>query len=237
MLGLALSGSAQAPPAPPDEVTQVRVARQAGGQVRLSWQAPVDPVESYQVRRCVLPSLRASSYGNCIAEGLVATSHVDAAPAGSYFYLVSGLFSGTEGSLGSSFDGTAWTPRASPACSNPSTPGPMSIVISLPSGQVVCGTRLTIRHAPEVATFVAAACTGVTAGFFPVTNSTTPGRIIHVCASATGSSSPGDITSMDFLRGECPLDASAFRIETCEITVGMPDCSNPVPVELPCLLR
>lgn len=219
-----------------NEVRDLRVSLPPGGGLRLDWTAPRASPDAYQVRRCVLPSVRVPYYGNCIAQGLTVRTYDDAPPAGSFFYLVSGDYAGVEGSLGNQWDGTTATPRTAPPCNQPETPVPVTLVVRLDADQHICGTNITVRFPTEALTFNAASCTGIASSFFPTTNDTVPGRVRHACVSATGARTPGEVSALQFQRGACPVTVDVFDVIACDITIGQPDCSAPVTVSQPCML-
>ena len=238
---LALPGGARAQrPAPTDEPTGLMVAKVGTG-LRLTWQRAQDSVSAYQVRRCLLPSLRVPYYGNCVATGLRATTWDDTSPpAGNVFYLVSSFVAGAEGSLGFSFDGEAWAPRRAPPCTAPTVPGPLLLTISVDADAHVCGTEVIVTYPDWAMTYEvgSGACVGVTDGFLGETNDTVSGVLAHTCASTLSPRAPGSITEFRFQRGECPVTVDAFRILKCNVLVGEPDCDGDLTLQvMTCQLR
>jgi hypothetical protein len=240
LLLLAPAAAAQAPPAGPDEATNLRVSK-GPGTIRLAWDPPAVTPDGYQVRRCVLPSLRnrpVPYYGNCVGQGITATTWEEPVPAHAVFYLVSGRLAGAEGSIGRSFDGTSWTERVPVDCATPWPTGVVNVRVVLPDVTVVCGTDVIVTY-PSGVTYVdaSAACTDVTSGFLGVTNALVPGRIRHACVSATDGAGPGRITTMQFDRGDCPVPLSEFDVVQCLVIVGGADCGSTNAVEAPCTLE
>lgn len=242
LLGAALAGAAllvasaaraQAPPADPSEVTNLRLSKVAGD-VRLTWTAPRDPADTYQVRRCILPSLRVPFYGNCVAEGLVDESWQEPVPQGpTAFYVVTGVTGGIEGSHGKSFNGRQWRERFTPECALREQPGPYDVAIRLDAAIEFCGIAVRLRYPGELVTFTGAACTVLAESFLGESNDDGD-SVRHSCAwgQLDGPSGPGFVVRVDFTRGECPLTPAEFELLTCEIA----DCDVQRTIPVPCSL-
>lgn len=224
---------AQAPPADPSEVLSLRVTRDQSD-LRLDWMPPASSADTYQVRRCTLPSLRAGFYGNCAAEGIVATTWSEPMPsAAAVFYLVSGTRAGVEGSHGRSFDGLLWRERFTPECSSPEVPGPFSVAVRLDEAIEFCGIAFTLRYPQGMVAFTSANCTDLASAFAGQTNDLGD-RINQACAwgGLDGPSGPGFVARIDFMRGACPLTVSEFELVTCEIA----DCDIVQTIPVSCSL-
>ena len=227
-----------------DEVRDLRVTKDPAGGVALSWVPPVTPPDSYIVRRCSLASLRggpsgAPYFGNCIAQGLTSTTTTDPSPPfPAVFYLVSGSFAGTEGSLGVTDVISYTVPRTAPPCSMPEVSRPLWIIVSVPNGQRVCGTQVTLTYPLGDVTFVRSGCTGfLTAGCpspgspcFTQTIADRPvGELHHICLTDDadmGTTGRGDIVKFEFQRGDCPVGPSAFHLTQCLLSGGATNCDG-----------
>lgn len=206
----------------PDEPSSLLVTK-AGGSVRLDWAPPATAPDSYDVRRCLLASLRvlpSTYYGNCVAQGLTATTHAEPVPAGDVFYLVSAEYGGTEGSLGRWFNGHIWRERVGRDCSMPEMPAVMTLRIDLASAVDFCGVQLLVRYPPELVEYVtgSSACTDLTSGWLAATNDGILGQVNQACVGSVAASGPGRIVQMDFRRGDCPIGLDVFDLVTCTAT-------------------
>ena len=226
----------------PDEARDVRIVRSASGtQVDLSWQPPSALPDDYIVRRCTLSALRGGAFGapyfgNCVATAVIPTSWSEATPTGNVFYLVTGSTSGAEGSLGSSWNGQFFVPRAPTDCAVPEVSQPLTVTLSLSTPQLVCGTTIAFSFPGEDLTYVSSSCTGVEAGFFGAGNGLVPGRVIHSCGSATGRFGSGEVTRIEFQRSDCPFGKSGVHVTRCQVLVGSPDCGTAVSQEQTCIV-
>lgn len=232
-MALALVAAAGPAGADDDEATNLRLRKVPGG-VELTWTPPVLAPDSHQVRRCSLASVNDTA-GRCIAEGLAAPRYVDAPPPGSWFYLVSGLYAGVEGSLGDSFDGSVLAPRTAPPCSSPPNPGPVQVLVFLEADFVTCGGDMHVRFPNGDVTFQGASCAGLLTGadWSDWGDGVDPaGLAYQVCltSAGVGSRGPGLVAIFDFDVGDCPLGAEDFRTGRCEFT----DCDTYATPQLPC---
>jgi len=206
----------------PDEVRDVRVAREAAG-VRISWVPPESGADTYVVRRCAIGSLRVPFYGACIAEGLMVAQHDDPSPTGDVFYLVAGVVAGTEGTLGDTDNGVNPRQRHADPCGTLPQPT-LWVRVRLNERVEFCGTQVRVAFPGGVVTFVDGLCFDLTSGWFGQSNEVEPGVVIHACADSTAVTGPGDrdITRLEFTQGECPLSAASMRLLSCLVT----DCDG-----------
>ena len=176
----------------------------------------------------------AQYFGNCVATGVLPTNWSEPSPLGAVFYLVSGQIGGVEGSLGSSWNGQAFVPRTPTDCTAPEMPMPLTLVVSLDTPQLVCGTQIAISFPPGALAYSTSTCSGLQSGFFGAGNEPTPGHLAHVCASVAGVFGSGEIIRVEFQRNECPILESGIHVTRCTVLVGNPDCGAPATVEQTC---
>ena len=239
-LSTVMAPSARAQAFDPDEVQDLRVSR-SGTDIALAWQAPPTAPDGYIVRRCTLAALRgglfgAPYFGNCVATGVLSTTWSEVSPAGAVFYLVSGQTAGVEGSLGSSWNGQTFVPRSPTDCASPEMPLPLTLVISLDTPQQVCGTEIRLSFPPEDLTYISSACSGLQTGYFGGGSEPSPGRVIHTCASFTGTFGSGEVTRVEFQRADCPIREVGIHVVRCMVLVGNSDCSVITYEEQTCVL-
>jgi hypothetical protein len=234
-LGVATASAAQYAN---DEVPDLRVTKDAGSVV-LAWGQPVTPpTNGYDVRRCLLRSLRAGYYGNCVAQNLSTPTWTDASPpSGATFYLAAGVYGSSEGSLGLLDALRYQVVRTAPPCDQPEVAQPLDLVVRLPAPLFVCGVQVRVRFPTDAVALTTGECTNFLMDAAESTN-VDGDQAVQVCATAVGAMGSGEMLRFHFQRSDCPVPLESFSVLECQVLVGTAgDCAEVTAQDGACVLR